>query len=341
MTDTVLLTGASGFIAKPTILALLDRGYAVRGTVRSAAKGDALKQHLAPHTDALDRLTLVQAELTADAGWAEAAEGCRFVLHMASPFPLQAPKRDEEVIGPARDGTLRVLKAAKAAGVQRVVLTSSFVAVGYGLAGDRPAKPLTEADWTDPDSPDNSAYSRSKTLAEKAAWDYVAGEGAGLELTVINPALVLGPVMAGDPGASVSLVLKMLKGDLPGYPKMGFGVIDVRDVAELHIRALTQPDAAGQRYIASNDFLWMGDMVQILKAHFPKYRRKLPKFPLPNMVVRMAAMTDPDVKSNLFELDKERRLDASKARKTFDWHPRTSEQAIKDCAESLIARGLA
>ena len=340
MGETVLLTGASGYIAKHTAVALLEAGHTVRGTVRTKAKGEKVRAALANHTDKADQITFVEADLKQDSGWAEAAAGCSVVLHMASPFPLGSPEHEDDLIVPAREGTLRVLKAAKAAGARRVVLTSSFAAVGYGLAPGFSGV-LTEENWTDPESSDNSAYTKSKTIAEAAAWDYVKSDGAGLELVAINPALVLGPLMDGDAGASVSLLVKMLKGEFPGYPKMGFGVVDVRDVADYHARAVTAEGVAGERFIASNAFMWLGDMVRILKTNLPKeHIRRLPKFPLPNFMVRLASLTDRDVRDNLYELGVERRLDGSKARRTFGLDPRSSETAILDCAKDLIARGM-
>lgn len=340
MAETVLLTGANGYIAKHTLVALLEAGHDVRGTVRTKEKGEKVRAALKEFTDKADSLTFVQADLNSDDGWADAVAGCSAVVHMASPFPLASPKHEDELIIPAREGTLRVLKAAKAAGVKRVVLTSSFAAIGYGQKpGLSPI--LTEADWTDTNSPDNSAYTKSKTLAERAAWDYVAGEGQSLELVVINPALVLGPLMDGDAGASVSLLVKILQGAFPGYPKMGFGIVDVRDVAAYHARAVTADGVAGQRFIASNNFMWMGDLVRTLKEGLPKqHTRRLPKFPLPNFMVRLAALTDRDVRDNLYELGKTRRMDGSKAPKTFGLNPRTSATAALDCAKDLIARGL-
>lgn len=343
MSEKVLLTGASGFIAKHTLLQLLFEGYSVRGTVRSLAKGEAIRKDLAGHLDedALSRLEFAEADLNSSKGWDQACIGCGAVVHMASPFPLASPRHEDELIVPARDGTLRVLKAAKAAGVGRVVLTSSFAAVGYGLARGETGT-IREDRWTDVSSADNSAYTKSKTVAEKAAWDFLEKDGAGMELVALNPTLVLGPLLAkADLGASVTLIAKMMKGEFPGYPRMGFGVVDVRDVAQYHAKAVSQPGVAGMRFILSNDFMGLGDVVRILKDYVgPAYRKKLPKFGLPDIMVRLAALADRDVRDNLFELGKVRSLDGSKAPAMFGITPRTSKTAITDCADSLISHGL-
>ena len=245
---TVLVTGGSGFIAGHTILQLLVAGHEVRTTVRSLAREAGVRATLkAAGVDAGPRLTFVAADLVSDGGWSEAVAGCAFVLHMASPFPPRPPAHEDDLIVPAREGALRVLRAARDAGVQRVVLTSSFAAVGYGHPGDR-TKAFDETDWTDPDR-EPTAYVKSKTLAERAAWNFLAREAGTLELAVINPVAVLGPVLGPDFASSILLLKRMLEGGVPVLPRLTFGVVDARDVADLHLRAMTNPAANGERFL--------------------------------------------------------------------------------------------
>jgi len=337
MAETVLVTGASGFIATHCILALLEKGYAVRGTVRDPARGGALKAALAKANPAAANLALVAADLNSDAGWAEAVAGCRYVLHIASPNPLTQPRDKDAFVAAARGGALRVLKAAKAAGVARVVLTSSIAAVGYGRSRPQ-GRALTELDWTDPDAGDVTAYPRSKTLAERAAWDYVDGEGKGLELSVVNPALVLGPALETDYGSSAELVYQILAKKIPGYPRVGFTIVDVRDVAALHLSCMTDPAAAGQRFIAAKEFMWIEDVGKILREAYPK--RALPKMRVPNWAVYAMALVNPPAKLVIPELGRRRDLSHDKAMKLLGWKPRTAKESILATAESMIALGI-
>jgi dihydroflavonol-4-reductase len=338
MADTVLVTGASGFIATHCILALLDKGYAVRGTVRDLTRAAALKASLAKHNPKAAGISLVRAELTSDEGWADAARGCAYVLHVASPNPLKYPRDKNAFVAPAREGALRVLRAAKAAGVARIVLTSSIVAIAYGR--NRPQdRVLTEADWTDPDGADNTAYTRSKTLAERAAWDFVNGpEGKGLELATINPALVLGPVLEQDYGTSAELVYQLLKGKVPGYPRLGFVIVDARDVAALHLAAMTAPAAKGERFIAATEFLWMEEIGKILREAYPE--RRLPTSRVPDFVVRLMALVNPPVRLILPELGRKRELSHDKATRLLGWQPRPARESILATAQSMIALGI-
>lgn len=340
-TDLVLVTGASGYVAGHCILELVRAGYRVRGTVRSKTReaevrGWLDRAHGSPLGDALE---LVEADLGADAGWAEAARGATYVLHVASPLPMTMPKDPEELIGPARDGTLRVLRAAHAAGVSRVVQTSSTTAITYGV-DDPNDRVFTEADWTDPRHPDNVPYTRSKTIAERAAWDELAKlgprEGAKLEWVVINPALVLGPVLASDASTSVEVVDLLLKGAFPGLPRLGYPIVDVRDLAVLHVRAMTEPAAAGERFLASGDFLWMEEIATILRERLGETARKVPRRRLPSFAVRMAAWFDPVIRGQTFELDKRRRASSAKAERVFGWRTRPVAETIVDTAESLL-----
>ena len=262
----ILITGGSGFIGSHCIMAALADGWRVRTTVRNLAREEDVRRTLASAgAQGLDRLTFAAADLTADAGWPEAAAGCDYMLHVASPFPAGIPSHEDELIIPAREGALRALRAAKGAGVKRVVLTSSFAAIGYGAPVT--AKPFTEEDWTNPSGDDVRAYVKSKTLAERAAWDFMQREGGALQLSVVNPVAVLGPVLGADYSTSILLVQRLMDGAMPGCPRVGFGIVDVRDVADLHMRAMTHPAAAGERFLAvAGPSVWLRDVAKILKA---------------------------------------------------------------------------
>jgi nucleoside-diphosphate-sugar epimerase len=284
-------------------------------------------------------LSFFPADLASDAGWREAVAGCDFVLHVASPLPPSVPKHEDELIVPAREGTLRVLRASRDAGVKRVVLTSSFAAIGYGHKVRE--TPFTEVDWTDPNGDDVAPYTKSKTLAERAAWDFLAREGGALELSVINPVAVFGPVLGPDYSASILLVQKMMDGAMPGAPQLYFGAVDVRDVADLHIRAMTNPAAKGERFLTvSGDFLTMLDIAKILKARLGASARRAPSFQLPNWMVRLAALRDPAIRLILPELGKRKNGTNEKARRVLGWAPRSNEEALVATAESLLRLGL-
>jgi nucleoside-diphosphate-sugar epimerase len=333
-----LVTGASGFIAQQLILDLLEQGHAVRGTVRSAAKGDALKLALAPHSDRASEIELVEADLESDAGWADAVAGVDVIHHLASPFPMAVPKDPDQLIRPARDGALRVLRAAKAAGVSRVVLTSSGAAIAYGRKGPLPER-FTEADWTDPTyTPDCRPYVASKAIAERAAWDYVAGEGKGLALTAINPVAVLGPIRSAQVKTSVDIVARMLDGRLPLLPNAGIQVVDVRDVSAAHIAAMNDPAAIGERYIVADAFRWIREMADVLRAAYPD-RKKIPSRGMPDLLVRSLALVSGDVKTIASELHKRRILSSEKVRKLLGRDLIGTDDAIRASAATLIQYG--
>lgn len=335
----VLVTGGSGYVASFCIGQLLNEGWTVRTTVRSLSREPEVRATLGKLSPHLDRLSLFAADLNADAGWREAASGCQGVLHVASPLPLANPKSDDELVRPARDGALRVLSAAREAGVRRVVMTSSTAAVCYGHGGRR--QPFTEADWSDPtDRSDSSAYERSKMIAERAAWDWLASEGGALELVTICPGAVLGPVLGRDYSASIDIVKKLLDGSLPGLPRFGWPLVDVRDIADLHVRALNRPAAAGKRYIGAGPFFWMSDIADVLRRDLPGAGRRAPQRRLANWMVRLSAAFDPVVRERLFELDKERPVSAQRAVSELDWRQRSNAETILDTARSLIAEGL-
>lgn len=334
----VLVTGASGFIAGHCILQALDAGWRVRGTLRSLDREPALRRVLEGAGADGSRLEFSVADLSSDDGWDAAVAGCSHVLHVASPLPRVQPKDDQELIRPAREGALRVLRAAARAGVERTVMTSSTASIMYGQGGRE--TPFTEDDWSDPDSADNSGYTRSKTIAERAAWDFVAGDDSGMEFATVNPGLVLGPVLEEDYGTSAEAVLKLLNGDLPGTPRMCFPTVDVRDVATLHLLALTHPDAPGQRFLATCESLWFADIARILRESFPAYRKRMPERSIPSWLMRILAIFDPVMRAVIHDLDHSRVCDASRARERLGWAPRSAEEAVRATGESLLAHGL-
>jgi nucleoside-diphosphate-sugar epimerase len=338
--STVLVTGGSGFIGSHAILALLAEGHAVRTTVRDLKReGDVRAMLKQGGAEPGGRLTFFAADLEKDAGWAEAAAGSEYVLHVASPLPPSLPKHEDELIVPAREGALRVLRAARDAGVKRVVLTSSFAAIGYG---HRPqSAPFNETDWTDINGGEMTAYTKSKTLAERAAWDFIAKEGGGLELSAVNPVGVFGPVLGADYSASILLVQRLMDGALPGCPRLCFGVVDVRDVVDLHVRAMTHPAAKGERFLAvAGDFMWMVDIARVLKERMGADARRVPTRQLPNWMVRLASLRDPAVKLIIPELGRVKNASNEKARRVLGWSPRSNEDALAATAESLVRLGL-
>jgi nucleoside-diphosphate-sugar epimerase len=289
--STVLVTGGSGFIGSYCVMQLLAAGHTVRATVRDLKREADVRALLrAAGADAGDRLSFLAAALESDAGWPQAVAGCDYVLHIASPLSERMPKHEDELIVPAREGVLRVLRAARTTGVKRVVLTSSFSAIGDGAAAGKTV--FDETDWTDATAPDLYAYPKSKTLAERAAWDFVGKEG-GLELAVVNPVLVLGPVITADFSPSILLIQRLMDGALPGCPKLCFGFVDVRDIADLHIRAMAHPAAKGERFIGSaGDFLWVRDIARILRERIGPAAKRVPTRQLPNWMVRLVALRD-------------------------------------------------
>jgi nucleoside-diphosphate-sugar epimerase len=338
--ELVLVTGGSGFIGAHCILQLLDAGYRVRTTVRSLNReGDVRAMLREGGAEPGDRLSFVAADLTSDAGWPEAVAGCDFVLHVASPLPQKVPKDENEIIVPAREGTLRVLRAARDAGVKRVVLTSSFAAIGYGHKPQN--APFDETDWTDPNAGDLLPYTKSKALAERAAWDFIAKEGGSLELSAVNPVGVFGPVLGPDYSVSILLIQRLMDGALPGCPKLNFGVVDVRDVASLHLLAMTHPAAKGERFLAvAGDFMWIREMAKVLKDRMGVSAKRVPTHELPNWLLRLASLRDPAIKQILPELGKEKNATNAKAVRMLGWAPRSNEEALVGTAESLVRLGL-
>jgi nucleoside-diphosphate-sugar epimerase len=338
--STVLVTGGSGFIGSHTILQLLAAGHQVRTTVRNLKREADVRAMLkVGGAEPGDRLSFAAADLEADAGWAEAVAGCEYVMHVASPFPPAIPKHEDELIVPAREGALRVLRASRDAGVKRVVLTSSFAAIGYGHPFQK--APFDETSWTDLNGGDIRPYVKSKTLAERAAWDFIAREGGRLEMASVNPVGVFGPVLGPDYSTSILMVQRLMDGALLGCPRLCFGVVDVRDVADLHLRAMTHPAAKGERFLAvSGDFMSMRDMARALKARMGAAAKRVPTMQIPDFLVRLVARRDEAAKQILPELGKPRNGTGEKAKRVLGWAPRSNEDALVATAESMLRLGL-
>lgn len=331
---TVLVTGGSGFLGGWCLVELLRRGYRVRTTVRDLSREAEVRAGIATEVDAGDRLSVLAADLLDDSGWEQAVDGCDYVLHVASPFPPTQPKDPDELIVPARDGTLRVLKAALDAGVDRIVVTSSVAAVTGG--GKPVSGPLTERDWSDPDNLKMTAYARSKTIAERAAWDFMRERGASEKLATVNPGAIIGPVLSDDRSYSLQAIERLLRG-IPGVPRIGFSFVDVRDVADLHIRAMTAPEAGGERFIAVESFRWMSEIAAVLRDRLGDDAAKVPTRTVPNLVVRAIGIFDPSVRSVVGQLGKKTEMSSEKAKASLGWSPRPAEDTIVECAQSLLA----
>lgn len=336
---TVLVTGASGFVATHAILQLLERGYAVRGTLRTPERAESLRAVIAGAGADPAGLDFVTADLAGDAGWAEAAAGCRYVLHVASPIGAKQPRDPNDFIAPARDGARRVIEAAIEAGTERVVMTSSIAAVCYGRTAPLMRR-FTEEDWTDPMAPTTTPYTKSKTLAEREAWRVVEHDGGATSLATVNPGLILGPVLEKDYGSSAEVVRKLMSGRLPACPRLGWPVVDVRDVAAMHIAAMETPAAGGHRFLCGNDFMWIREIAAVLRHRFPDYRRRIPKLPAPDVLVRLFALFDAQARALASELGQRKDLDTTKAREILNWQPRPNEEAICATAETLIRFGI-
>ena len=337
--ETVLVTGGSGYIGGRCVVALLDQGYTVRATIRDLAREGAVRAALATATAANDRLGIFAANLTRDEGWDAAADGCDYMLHVASPLGVPMPKDPNDLIVPARDGARRAITSAIKAGVKRVVMTSSVSATSP--AHGAPDGVSDETTWTDAADPRTDAYAKSKTIAERAAWDLIASSGGQTTLATVNPALVIGPVMSGDFSESVQIVQRLLTGKVPGVPRLGFNIVDVRDVADLHLRAMTSPAAAGERFIASGDFAWMMDLAHILRDGLGDAGKKVPTRAAPDFVVRLAALFDRDLTAVTGSLGLRHEFTSAKAERLLGWKARPMRETVLDCARSLIAAGLA
>lgn len=335
MGGQVLVTGGSGYIGGFVIRQLVAEGWTVNTTIRSLAREAEVRKALAVPAD---KLNFFAADLLSDAGWAEAVAGCSHVVHVASPLPNGAVKHEDDLIVPAREGALRALRFAKAAGVKRVVMTSSVAAIAYGHG--KKIGTYTEAVWTDVNGPQVHAYAKSKTLAERAARDWMAAEGGAMEYVSVNPAAVLGPVLSADFSSSVQIITRLLSGSLPGLPNFGFGVVDVRDVADLHVRALTAEGIDGERFIASGPFMMMKDVAAVLRDRLGNEARKVPTRGLPDFLLQLSALFDPTIRMVTGELGKQRITPSDHARDVLGWVPRPAADTIADSARSLIDMGV-
>jgi nucleoside-diphosphate-sugar epimerase len=335
----VLVTGGSGFIGSHCVLALLNAGYRVRTTVRSLEREAGVRAMLKEGgAEPGDRLSFVVADLEKETGWLEAVTGCKYVLHVASPTLQNSPRHEDDMIVPAREGSLRVLRAARDAGVDRVVMTSSFGAIGYGHKPQ--TAPFNEQDWTDLNG-DVPIYQKSKTLAERAAWDFVTSEGEGLELSVINPTGVFGPVLGPDYSPSIRLIQRLMDGAMRGCPRLTFGFVDVRDVADLHLRAMMHPAAKGERFLAvAGDSMSILDVAKVLKNHLGSSAKRVPTKELPNWLVRVAAIRDPAVRPLVAQLGDIKNATSEKAQRLLRWTARSNDESIADTAQSLMRLGL-
>ncbi|HZK98257.1 MAG TPA: aldehyde reductase [Caulobacteraceae bacterium] len=336
-TGCVLVTGGSGYIGGWCVIELLRRGFAVRASVRDLSREAPVREALATLVESEDRLSFRALTLTRDEGWDAAAEGCDYILHVASPLGVPPPKNPDDLIIPARDGALRAVNAAIKAGVKRVVMTSSVAAATPPSAN--PDGVSDETVWTDPKDPGADAYTRSKTIAERSAWDLIASSGGPTTLTTINPSLVLGPVLSRDFSDSVQIVQRLLSGKVPGLPRLGFNIVDVRDVADLHVRAMTAPEAAGERFIAAGDFAWMADLAALLRARLGSEAARVPTSKAPDLLLRLVALFDADLKTVIPGLGRKRTFTSAKAERLLGWRPRPMEDTVLDCARTLIAAG--
>jgi dihydroflavonol-4-reductase len=338
MAERVLVTGGSGFLAQWQIVRLLQAGYDVRATLRDMAGAAAARAAVEREAAAGERFGFVEADLRCDPGWSDAVRGCRYVLHIASPFPAAQPKNPDELIAPARNGARRVLRAAVAAEVARVVMTSSSAALS-DPPGERP-EPLTEAQWTNPDAAGTTPYVKSKVLAERAAWEFMRVQEGETRLAVVVPTTLIGPVLSPRISPSVQAVRRLLAGDMPGVPRLGFPFVDVRDIADLQMLAMTRPEAAGERIAGAGRFTWLADAAAILRRRLGGDAARVPTRKVPDLLVRAMSLVDPELRSVVCELGRTRNISSEKACRLFGWTPRPVEDSLIDCARSLIAFGL-
>jgi nucleoside-diphosphate-sugar epimerase len=336
MAERILVTGGTGYIAGEVIEQLLALGKTVHTTVRNVAKSEPRLRARWP--EAGERLSIFQADLENDAGWAQANAGCDAVAHIASPIPATAPKHEDELIIPAREGTLRALRFAKDAGIKRFVQTSSIAAIGYGM--DRGERTFTESDWTNPDHPDSYPYVKSKYHAERAARDWVATHGGDMEFVSVNPGMVLGPVHDADFSASVELVQQLLDGSMPMASDLGFPIVDVRDVADLHVKCLTTTGLKNERFLAAGPFMKALEIARLLRSALGDKARKAPTRPMPDWLVALLGLFNAEVRGIKSELGKVRRADSSHAADVLGWTMRPVEETLVDTANSLIAKGV-
>lgn len=337
MAGTLLVTGGTGFVAGWCIVELLRRGHDVRTTVRSAAKADVVRAAVSTQVDPGGRLGFAIADLNSEEGWDEAVAGCDYVLHVASPLGWDGATLDQ-LVEAARGGAVRVLSAAARAGVRRTVLTSSLAAAARPLQG--PDSITDETVWTNLKDPALTPYRKSKVLSERAAWDFMMSDEAGaMELTTILPTAVFGPILTKEGLGSVQVIGRFLSGALPGLPKLGFNIVDVRDLAVAHVLAMTEPKAAGERIIATSNYLWFAEIAAALKAKLGDRAARVPTRRIPDFVLRLMALINPEVRALTPTLGRRHDASAAKAHRLLGWKGRPAEETVVDCAESLIAFG--
>nr|WP_199158488.1 aldehyde reductase [Pedobacter sp. ASV2] len=332
----VLVTGGTGFVGAQAILQLLQKGYRVRTTLRSLKRKDEIIEMLQiGGINDFENLSFIETDLTSDNNWDEAVKGCKYVLHIASPIHLKLPKHEDEMIRPAVDGTIRVLKVAKKAGVKRVVLTSNFGAVGYSHKDKNTF--ITENDWTDPNEKGLSAYNKSKVLAERAAWSFIENEGKGLELSVINPTGIFGPSLSPVLSSGFELLKNMIDGTMKAIPNLVMGIVDVRDLIDLHIRAMENPKANGQRFLALSDgTLSLPQIAQLLKEKMPSAAKHISTKVLANWQVKIAALFNDKAKAIAPMLGVNRNASNEKAKTILGWQPRSNKEAVLAAVESMV-----
>jgi len=340
MAEAVLVTGGTGFVGIHCILQLLNKGYKVKTTMRSLnRKNEVIEMLKVGGISSFENLAFIETDLTKDANWDNAAKDCDYVLHIATPIFLRVPRDENEMIIPAVEGTLRVLKAARDAGAKRVVMTSNFGAVGYSHKDT--TKIITEKSWTDPNEKGLSAYNKSKVMAERAAWDFINKEGSNLELAVVNPMGIFGPSLGPDLSSGFELLKRVLDGSMRAIPNITLGIVDVRDVADLHIRAMTDPAAKGQRFLAlAGGILSLPEIAVLLKNKLGDKAKKVSTRKLPDWMVRVAALFSPTARNIVPQLGRYRNASNEKAKTMLGWQPRTNEESILATAESLFRFGL-
>lgn len=335
----VLLTGITGFVGSHTAIQLLEKGYQIIGTLRDMKRANSIKKVIAQHTSKIDKLTFAEADIQSEDVWQKLMVGVDYVQHIASPFPKIMPKDENDLIIPARQGNINILSAASACGVKRVVITSSTAAISYGQPKEGRRRTFDETDWTNLESGiDIAPYLKSKTLAEKAAWNFMKTDNSGLELSVVCPGLILGPLLEEDFSASANVVIKLLDGSMPAVPQIGFDMVDVRSIASLLILAMEQPKARNQRYIGSSGSMTFVDMAGILKKVYPKIN--VPSRQLPDFMVRILSLFDPTIKPILLDLGTERKMNNSKAINELGWKPIKPENTIVESAASILQLGI-
>ncbi|KAJ5769289.1 nucleoside-diphosphate-sugar epimerase [Penicillium odoratum] len=340
--ELVLITGGSGFIGGHCIIKCLSAGYRVRTTIRSLKREEEIRRALRVGTASnLEDLSFVEADLNSDNGWTEAVQDCTYVLHVASPFPAAAPKVENELIAPARDGTLRVLRAARDAKVRRIVITSSIAAIHAGRTIPASNKPLTEENWTNLNALGVTAYDKSKTLAERAAWEFIEKEGGSLEMSVINPAMVMGPVLAPETSTSIEVISRLMNGTVPGCPNLEFGLVDVRDVADLHLLAMIHPKANGERFLCmAPPAMTIKEMSLTLRERLGVKAKKCPTRTVPNLLMWVLGLFDPAIALIVPQLGESHTASNEKATSLLGWSPRSNVDAVVSTAESLLQIGL-